>query len=199
MNQTIVLIFLIFLSMQRKGNKKTISLNVNNLDIDNTYEKINILRKIGPYFPEEIIPILNKSLLLTEKIVKIYEVKDFVSTNNYYQKINSAKINDNKERFNYIISTLREEIPEEEIKAMGYPMNMILNYDKYKYIMNIISIIISNPQSLNNPNELLKASESLMDGMKENEKEKVKDMMKMFELMKALEPSNKEKKDPKTK
>ena len=77
-------------------------------------------------------------------------------------------------------------------------MNIILNYDKYKYMMNIISIIISNPQSLNDPNELLKASESLMDGMKENEKEKIKDMMKMFELMKALEPSNKEK-GPKTK
>lgn len=198
MNQTIVLIFLIYLSMQRKENKKTISLDLKNLDIDNTYKKINILKKIGPYFPEEIIPILNKSLFLTEKIVKICEVADFVSTNNYYQEINSARIDNNKERFNYIISTLKQEIPEEKIKSMDYPMNIILNYDKYKYMMNIISIIISNPQSLNDPNELLKASESLMDGMKENEKEKIKDMMKMFELMKALEPSNKEK-GPKTK
>ncbi|WP_416197613.1 MAG: DUF5667 domain-containing protein [Sporanaerobacter sp.] len=198
MNQTIVLIFLIYLSMQRKENKKTISLDLKNLDIDNTYKKINILKKIGPYFPEEIIPILNKSLFLTEKIVKICEVADFVSTNNYYQEINSARIDNNKEKFNYIISTLKQEIPEEKIKSMDYPMNIILNYDKYKYMMNIISIIISNPQSLNDPNELLKASESLMDGMKENEKEKIKDMMKMFELMKALEPSNKEK-GPKTK
>lgn len=203
MDDRMFMIF-IFYALKNKNSKKTdvktsFSLDINNLDIEYTDKKIEVLKKIGPYFPEDLIPILNKSLLITEKIIKTQDTMNFIKTNESFKKVNSTKVEDNKERFNYIISTLKKEIPEEKINDIGYPFNLILNYEKYKHMFNLFSSIISNPEKLNDPKSLISFIEPMMDGKDEKEKKKMKEMLQMAEIMMTLEPSNKKLKEPEIK
>lgn len=199
-----LLAFFIFYVLNNTRTKKlntrnTFSLNLNNIDTEYTTEKIRILKEIGPYFPEELIPVLNKSLLITEKIIKTHETMNFIKNNKPFKKINLIKVENNKERFNYIISTLKREIPEEKINSIGYPFNLILNYDRYKYMFNLFSSIVSNPEKLDNPKELISLIEPMMEGKDEKEKKKIKEMLQMAEIMMSLESSNKKEKDSETK
>lgn len=199
-----LLAFFLFYTLKnteiKKSNiKNVLLLDLDSLDTEYTTEKIRILKEVGPYFPEELIPILNKSLLITEKIIKTHETMNFIKNNEPFKEVQLTKVENNKERFNYIISTLKREIPEEKINNIGYPFNLILNYDKYKYMFNLFSSIVSNPEKLDNPKELISLIEPMMEGKDEKEKKKMKEMLQMAEIMMALEPSNKKEKDSETK
>ena len=167
---------------------KTISLN-----IPYTAEKVRIMKKIGPYFPEEFLPVLNKSLTITEKIITLYETMEFmqVSEANYVKEV--IPVENSKERLSYIINTIQKEIPKEEIKNMGMAMGMILNIDKYKKMLTVLNSIMSDPESLNDPTKMLSLIEPFMQGKDEKEKEKLKDMAKMLEIMKTLDTPKKPK------
>ncbi|MBW4829132.1 MAG: hypothetical protein KZY61_06405 [Clostridiaceae bacterium] len=184
----------------KKSNvKNVLLLDLNNLDTEHTTEKVRILKEVGPYFPEELIPILNKSLLITEKIIKTQDTMNFIKNNEPFKEVHLTKVENNKERFNYIVSTLKKEIPEEKINSIGYPFSLILNYDKYKYMFNLFSSIVSNPEKLDNPKKLISLIEPMMEGKDEKEKKKMKEMLQMAEIMMTLEPSNKKEKDSETK
>ncbi|WP_077370037.1 hypothetical protein [Anaerosalibacter sp. Marseille-P3206] len=199
MNNIFILFIFLYFLMSKKDNinknQHVIIHEYKSLDVEGTYEKIEHLRKIGPYFPEWLAPILNKSILLTEKIVKFHELTEFLQRNTSKEPITPMELDNNKQRFNYIVSTLKEEIPEEKLNEMGTPMNLILNYEKYKLMMGLMSQVLSNPQKINDKDQLTKLAESLFDGKNEKEKEKMKEMLKMIEIMKVLDSSKK--KDPK--
>lgn len=173
--------------------KNALQLDINSLNTKYAVERINVLRAVGTYFPEELVPILNKSLLIAEKIIKTQETMNFIKTNESFKEISPTKVKNNRERFNYIISTLKREIPEEKINDMGYPFNLIINYEKYKYMYNLLSSIASNPEKLENPEGLISLIEPMMEGKDEKEKKKMKEMLKMAEIMMTLEPSEKRK------
>ena len=159
-----------------------------------TKEKIRITKKIGPYFPEEVLPALNKSLIITEKIVKLQETIDFMKLpeDNY---IKEAIVVDNpKQRLSYIMNTIRKEVPKQEVQDMGIIMEVILNVDRYKKILNILNSILSNPDILNDPKQMVILIEPFMEGKTKEEKEKLKDMINMLEIMKSLDEPQKENK-----
>lgn len=195
MNTTLIFIFFIYFFMLKKddtnGNMIQSENIFNSLDTKQTYEKIDYLRSIGPYFPEWLVTILNKSILLTEKIVKVHELIEFIQTDHFIEPITPTKIDNNKERFNYIINTLKEEVPKERLNEMDYPMKLLLNYDKYKLLFVMMTQILSNPQKINEKDQLTQLAESLFDGKSEEGKEKMKEMLKMIEIMKVLDTSNK--------
>lgn len=166
-----------------------------NLNVPYTLEKIRIMKKIGSYFPEEFVPILNKSLIITEKIITLYETVEFmqVSEANYIKK--TIPVKNSKERLSYIINTIQKEMPKEEIKNMGMAMEMILNMDKYKKMLTILNSVMSDPESLNDPTKMLNLIEPFIQDKDEKEKEKLKDMAKMLEIMKTLDTSKKTKKE----
>ena len=134
--------------------------------------------------------------MLAEKIVKLHELTEFLPKNNSQDPIKPQKLDSNKDRFNYIITTLKKEVPEERLSEMGTPMNLILNYEKYKFMISLMSQVLSNPQNINDTEQLNQLTQSLFDGKDEKEKEKMKEMLKMIEIMKVLDSSGK-KKDPK--
>lgn len=200
MNTTLILfVFLYFFINKKKeninSNQNVImhEYNLKSLDAEQTYEKIDTLKKIGPYFPEWLAPILNKSILLTEKIVKFHELADFLQRSNSSEPITSMKLDNNKERFNYIVTTLKKEVPEERLNEMGTPMNLILNYEKYRLMIVLISQVLSNPQKITEKDQLTQLTQSLLDGKTNEEKEKMKEMLKMIEIMKVLDTSKKKK------
>ena len=168
---------------------QTISLN-----IPYTEEKIRIMKKIGPYFSEDFLPIINKSIMATEKIIRLYEVMEFMQTPEIDYIQDAIPVKNNRERLSYIINTIQNEISREDIKNMGMAMEMILNIDKYKKMLITLSSIMSDPESLNDPTKMLGLIEPFMEGKDEKEKEKLKDMAKMLEVMKNLDTSKKPKK-----
>ena len=172
-----------------------LNLGLDSLDIKKTNEKMKVLRKVGPYFPKDMGQILNKALLTTEKIVRLYSVMDFIKTNNSFQTISSIDVSD-KERANYILSTIKTDIPNEEIKSIVPLIDIVINLDTYKNLLSSLFSVLGNTQSSNGPKDISKIIEPLMDGKSDKDKEKMKDMMKMVELFKALNTSNKKEQDP---
>lgn len=172
-----------------------LNLGLDSLDIKKTNEKMKVLRKVGPYFPKDIAQILNKALLTTEKIVRLYSVMDFIKTNNSFQTISSVDVSD-KERVNYILSTIKTDIPNEEIKSIVPLIDIVVNLDTYKNLLSTLFSVLGNTQSSNGPKDISKIIESFMDGKNDKDKEKMKDMMKMVELLKALNTPNKKEQDP---
>ena len=164
-----------------------------NLNIPYTAEKVRIMKKIGPYFPEEFLPVLNKSLVITEKIVKLYETIEFIQIPdaNYIKEV--IPVENNKDRLSYILNTIQKEVSREEIKNMGMAMDIILNIDKYKKMFNVLHSLMANPDTLNDPNKIFSLIEPFIQGKDEKEKEKLKDMAKMFEIMKTLDTPKKSK------
>jgi len=203
----ILLLILLFLIINRKKEREvlqteeedlnkivvakdtTVKLKENKfvLNIPHTQEKVRLMKKIGPYFPPEYIAPINKSIMITEKILGLYEAISFMGnpTINYIES--SIPMVDNRERINYIMNTIKDEISKEEIKDMGLVLDIIFNMDKYKSMLAMLNTFISDPNSLNEPKKLINIIEPLMEGKSEEEKKKIKEMMKMMELVKTLD------------
>lgn len=193
MKQILFLFFLLFLS-----RREDLHISVNNdliksLDIEYTKEKIKILRKIATYFPEELIPAVNKSILITEKIISLQQVATFISTDEPFSPVKSTYVGNNKERLNNILSILKKEMPDDNIKSVTSTMEIILNMDKYKEIISTLNKVSSNPEKLNNVDNLIDLMEPFMDGKTDEQKSKLIDIAKMFNAMKSLEYSSKTK------
>ena len=128
------------------------------------------MKKIGSYFPPEYITPINKSIIITEKILKGYETLDFIENSEINYIESSIPIKDNKERFNYIINTIKNEVSNEEIKNMGMFLDIIVNMDKYKTMFTMLNSLMSDPDSLNDPNKIFQIMEPLIEGKTEEEK-----------------------------
>ncbi len=169
-----------------KFENKTKSLN-----IPYTKEKINILKNIGIYFPEELIPLLNKSIFITEKIIKLFEITEFINISNISYIDKPIPVENNKERLNYIINTIQKEFPKEHTQNIGTILDIIINMDKYKAIFSSLNTITSNPDNLKDPNKILDLLETLLEDIDEKEKNKIREMVKILELMNNLENTKK--------
>ena len=166
-----------------------------NLNVPYTTQKIKIMKNIGPYFPEEFLPILNKAIVITEKVIKLYETIKFIQISEITYIEETIPVANNKERLSYIVNTIQKEIPKEETQNMGMALEMILNIDKYKKMFTILNSVISNPDIFNDPSKIFNLIGPFMQG--KDDKEKLKDMTKMLEIIKTLDtpktPKNKEK------
>jgi hypothetical protein len=209
MNNGLILFFFLLLNQTKRKNiletskdnksiklkspmNKTITLN-----IPYTNQKIKIMKKIGPYFPEEFIPVLNKALIITEKIIKFYEAIDFIQIKEVKYIENPIPIENNKERLSRIINTIQREFPTEEINNIGMIMEIILNTDKYKKMFTVLNSIMSNPDNFNDPTKIYSLIEPFMQN--KDEKEKLKNMVKMLEIMNTLDTPKKPKNEEKPK
>lgn len=209
MNNGLILFFFLLLNQTKRKNiletskdnksiklkspmNKTITLN-----IPYTNQKIKIMKKIGPYFPEEFIPVLNKALIITEKIIKFYEAIDFIQIKEVKYIENPIPIENNKERLSRIINTIQREFPTEEINNIGMIMEIILNTDKYKKMFTVLNSIMSNPDNFNDPTKIYSLIEPFMQN--KDEKEKLKNMVKTLEIMNTLDTPKKPKNEEKPK
>ncbi|MBU5437462.1 hypothetical protein KQI42_05545 [Tissierella sp. MSJ-40] len=199
MDSKLLIMILLLMINRRKGSSSSslhiLSDLIENFEVDIKYtsEKVNVVKKIGPYFPDAYRPVLNKSIMFTEKILKLYEVVDFMKLNEVEYITQSIPVNNNKERLNRIVSIIQQEFPKEEVKNMGMAMDLILNVDKYKKMFNLLNTVMSSQESLKDTSQLINLIEPLMDGKNPKEKEKLKEMSKMIEIMKILDTPKKDK------
>jgi len=116
------------------------------IDIKNLNEKLNIIKKIGPYLPESIIEPLNSIIFFVEKATTIISLMEIITTNKAYTPIVPYVNLSNKDRISGILSTIRDEAKDEKVNNIKPVIDMALNIDKYKSLANVVSSLsnISN-------------------------------------------------------
>ena len=144
------LIILLFILMGRKADKQSYGLNslgsfLKDIEVDPDYtvEKVNIAKKIGPYFPEGYIPNMNKSIAITEKFIKINELLDFMKEDEHRYISEHIPIDNNKDRISKIISTIQNEAPKSGINRVGTVVDLIINMDKYQKMLGLLTSIMN--------------------------------------------------------
>lgn len=166
---------------------------LSNINVDSRYtgEKIRIARKIGPLLPAEYGSTFNRSILITEKVVRIMELIDFLNYNEV-QEYSALEI-EPKERIQRIVYTLQNEVNNSKIENLGMVLNIVLNIDKYKKMLSTYSSLMNNKNPLSDPNTIMNLMETFMEGSSEKDKEKIKEMSKMMDIIKLLDTPKKDK------
>lgn len=109
------------------------------IDFKSISEKMGIVKKIGPYMPEYITEPLNTIIFCIEKAATIIELMEIIATNKSYTPILTYDNLSNKDRINGILSTIKNEINDENFNALKPAIDVALNFDKYKSLGNMIS------------------------------------------------------------
>ena len=190
-NSLLLIILLIILHSSRInefGGLKSFSDYLRSLKIepDYTLEKIKLLKKIGPYFPEEYIPTINRSILLTERIIKINELASFMKYDEYQYLKSPIPIKDNKERISKILNIVQREVSKSENNNFGMVMDLIVNMDKYKNLLSMLNSVKSNEEGLKDPSQLLNIFGPIIGIDINKDKDKLKDINRMMEIIKTL-------------
>ena len=184
-------LIIIFLIIMRKSNdNKGFSLNSIRLDKKHTVHKIRMLKEIGPYLPQNYIPLVNKSISFTNKFIKINEVSNFLYREEEIHISNHIPMK-GEERVKKIMSLLHNESEVFKQGQMGQIMDLILNMDKYKKTFQVLNKVMGNPNSLNDPSQLINLIGPLMGSNEEGSSSKIKEMTKMMELIKLLDTPKK--------
>ncbi|WP_313757376.1 hypothetical protein [Tissierella sp.] len=192
MDNNILIFIILLISGKNQGNKLT-GLNtlenfVNTMEIDTKYtlEKIRMAKKVGTYFPEQYIPLINKSILFTERIMKINELIEFMKNEEYQYIKEATMVDNNKDRMNKIINVLQKEASRSETKNVGMIMDLIINMDTYKKMFSVLTSVMNSQGGLKDPAQLMNILTPLMDNDDLKNKDKFKEMGKMMEIMKIL-------------
>lgn len=173
---------------------------LNDLKVNPQYtaNKIDMIKKIGPYFPEEYIPLINTAILNAERVIKINEVFDFLKESNYEYVRESIPVRNNKDRINKIIKTIQSESSNSSNKDMGMLMDLVINMDKYKKMFSALSSVMNSKSPMDDPDKLIELILPLL-GEDEKNQEKIKEMGKMLEIMKVFNTSQEKKENEKSK
>ncbi len=199
LDNNLLIFILLMVAGKNQGNKLT-GLNslgsfINDMEIDVKYtsEKIKMVKKIGVYFPEHYIPLINKSILFTERIMKINELVDFMRDDDYQYIKEPIAVDNNKDRLNKIINVLQKEAHKSETKNVGMVMDLIINMDMYKKMFSVLTSVMSSQDGLKNPAQLMDILTPLMSNDAQKNNDKLKEMSKMMEIMKVLNSPKQEK------
>ena len=169
---------------------------VNNMEIDYKYtrEKIKIANKLRPYVPNDYIKTYDKSLIVTEKLIKIVEVLDYINTLEIVEvePMDLPPI----EKLQHIVNIVQEEAKNSKVENLGMILDLLVNMDNYKKVFNILTATMKDKKSLNDPNTLIKLTDTFMEGKSDKDKEKIKEMAKMLELFTMLDIPSDSKSNP---
>lgn len=174
-----------------QGKKNTLDTSINSfisniansLTVEDINHSVETLEKIGPYLPEPYVNKVNSLVFNFEKINKVNELANFLIKEKPKDSKVSTQSFSSKERFNKILLTLKDDIPEEKIKTIRPIIDIVANFDKYKSMVQMIS-------TMNSPSE---KSEDKMDNMinmvmpllaqNDESADKMKDMLQIFKTI----------------
>lgn len=159
---------------------------LNNLD-----KKIHILKKVGPYLPEQIVGILNIFIVNLEKINRIMGLFEFVTIGKTFEPITPVTNITPKERINKIFQSLQEEIPDDKLPTIKPMLDLMVNIDKFKPIISTLSKISSaNDKSEIKIDDMIELIKPMLGDEEAKNIDKMKDMFQMMELLNVLNSSD---------
>ena len=138
-----ILLLTILLSMSKQSNTKgLVAINeyISNLQIDPKYteEKINLARKIAPLMPPEYFQPISRSIYITESLVRIMELNEFMNKKSLVVEAAHIPVEDNRERLTRIVSVIQEEVPRSNMQNIGTVLEFVTNMDKYKKMFELL-------------------------------------------------------------
>lgn len=156
---------------------------VSSLTVDDINQSVDTLKKIGPYLPDPYVDKVNSFVFNFEKINKVNELATFLTAKKPENFNVSTQNISSKEKFNKILLTLKDDMPEEKIRNIRPIIDVVANFDKYKSVLKMVS-------TMNNPSE---KSEDKMDsminmvmpllGQNGESADKMKDMLQIFKTI----------------
>lgn len=160
------------------------------VDYNYTKEKIKIFKNILPYLPEGYLETGSRSVIATEKILRVLEVIEFVNIESEVpiEPLEMEPV----ERAYKIVNTLQDEINNSNISKLGTALDIIVNKEKYKELVNIALEFISNKDALKDTNNISKLLKTFLgEGEAENN-----NLSKMLDILTMLEPGVEKKEQP---
>ncbi len=159
---------LLFIFLTFNGNKdlqNPLMDFVSSLDIKagDTEEKIRTLRKIMTCLPEKYLGLINRSILYTEEIVRIYELGNSFKDNSYDYVTTSNKVRDNREKISKVLQSLQNESPDIYDDKLGVFMDLLMNMDNYRKMFDLFVSIAKYPDNIKDPPDSTKGPSSLIN------------------------------------
>lgn len=124
--------------------------------------------------------------MLAEKIVRILDLVEFLNTPEENYSIEPVHVSDNKERISKIMATIQQEAPKSRVNNYGMVMDLLVNMDKYKIMLETFSSLMSNPDMLKDSKGIMKIMETFMQNSS-IDNAKLKEMSQMMQIIKALD------------
>ena len=194
-----ILVIIVLLAL---GSRKDLSLEieslhkvksyVENLELDYTYtkEKIRIFKDILPYLPEDYIGTGGRSIIATEKILRILETVEYIGVD---KKVPiESLVLDPVERSYKIVKTLQEEIENSNIEKLGFVLDIMVNKEQYKTLASTALEFLSNKEALKDPKNIVKLIKPFIG----QEDIGNSDFAKLIGVLDIFEPSKKTKEQP---
>lgn len=200
MDIQILILLLILQNRQNTKNTTLHSLNnyIQNIEVDLAYtgQKIDLVKKIAPLMPPEYVNPLNRSLLITESVIKLLELQQYMDESQYMINQNELIfIEDNKDRIKKIITLVQEEAPKSNMANMGMVLDLIVNMDQYKKMFTTFTTFMNNQDAMKDPQNIIKLMQPFMSD--KNDKNN-KDMEQMINIINLLSSPNKKPKKENT-
>ena len=129
--------------------------------------------------------------MVTEKFIKVYKAIEFIQNTEADYIQNIVPVENNKQRLSYIAETIKKEFSKEEIDQMGSAVGVVLTIDRFNKLFQILNTFVANPDSINDPTNIINLMKPLIEGKGEKEKKQLEDMTKMLEIMKTLDSPKK--------
>ena len=191
-----ILLLLILLSTTNRDNSnKLVGINeyISNIEIDADYtkEKVQLARKIIPYMPVNYIKPINRSIHITESLVKIMELEDYMNRSTRSIQSTPIPIKDNKERLSKIVSIIQKEVPKAKVQNTGTFLELIINIDRYKKMFDLLNSFMENQNLSKDPESLAKIVEPMIKSDAQGEGSL--DFEKIMNIMSLLNKSKGEK------
>lgn len=167
-----------------QNNLHTIKNYLSSIEIEKNYtkEKIRIGKKLVPLLPLEYSSSVNKSITITEKIIRIIELVEFI---NSHEETAIAPLDlEPKVRIQKIIYTIQDEMNNSDIDQFGMILDLIFNMDKYKKLLNAYTNL--SKKSMSDSEKISILMETFMDSSIVKDKEKINDMLIVFDMLKVL-------------
>lgn len=156
------------------------------VDYAYTREKVKIFKNILPYLPGEYLETSGRSIIATEKLLEILQVMEAVKTKRTVPAVTVEM--DTVERAYKIVNVLQEQITNSNIEKLGTILDIMVNKDHYKELVNIALEFMGNKDALKDPNNLSKLLKTFI-GDKEMENQ---NLNKLLEILAMLEQPNKD-------
>ncbi|SHH40603.1 hypothetical protein SAMN02745135_00696 [Caloranaerobacter azorensis DSM 13643] len=187
-----LLLFAALIFMPKLINQKFSLQNLSKIYMFNNLDKkIHILKKIGPYLPEQMIGTLNIFIVNLEKINKIIGLYEFITIGKTFEPITPVTNITSKERINKIFQSLQEEIPDDKLLTIKPMLDLMMNIDKFKPIISTLTKISSaNDKSEINIDDMIDLIKPMLGDEEAKNIDKMKDMLQMMELLSVLNSSD---------
>lgn len=178
--------------------KTSVNNNIQNLDTINIYDirkKVDVLMKAAPYLPEQVVFTVNKIYPYYEKFNAIISLVEFIKSSNPSSLVIPMNKMTQKDKVKQIMNIVTEEIPNSKIASVTPIVDLVLQADKFKGILNMFSSGDTKKKNNNSLENIISSLGSVLGGGSESTNEKMKDILPMMEILKVLMSSDNEKEE----